>query len=208
MLRPAALALVVAVLAIRLLVRVRRLRGVPHARAWRHSVAEVGMVVGTAPWVWMILTPRPGERGLSLVPLRDLADQLSVPVPAAVVQVGGNLLVLAALGFFLPVRFDLVAGAGARARAGSGAGAMAGADLPSGARSAAGSGSARRTAAVLARVAVVLIGVAVTVEVLQYVLRLGRVTSVDDVLVNVAGGLVAALCSRRWWTDRVPLGAR
>ncbi|MFJ3407208.1 VanZ family protein [Promicromonospora sp. NPDC090134] len=198
MLRPAALALVVAVLAIRLLVRVRRLRGVPHARAWRHSVAEVGMVVGTAPWVWMILTPQPGERGLSLVPLRDLADQLSGPVPAAVVQVGGNLLVLAALGFFLPVRFELVAGAGAGARAG----------LPSGARSVPASGSARRTVAVLARVAVVLVGVAATVEVLQYVLRLGRVTSVDDVLVNVAGGLFAALCSRRWWADRAPLGGR
>ncbi|MFD6447523.1 VanZ family protein [Promicromonospora sp. NPDC060204] len=196
MLRPAALALVVAVLAIRLLVRVRRLRGVPHARAWRHSVAEVGLVVGTAPWVWMILTPRPGERGLSLVPLQDLADQLSGPVPAAVVQVGGNLLVLAALGFFLPVRFRLVPGSvgrgGSRQRVAPGA-------RP---------GHGPRTVVVLARVAVVLLGVAVTVEVLQYVLRLGRVTSVDDVLVNVAGGLIAALCSRRWWADRAPLGGR
>ncbi|MFD7311621.1 VanZ family protein [Promicromonospora sp. NPDC059942] len=200
MLRPAALALVVAVLAIRLLVRVRRLRGVPHARAWRHSVAEVGMVVGTAPWVWMILTPRPGERGLSLVPLQDLADQLSGPVPAAVVQVGGNLLVLAALGFFLPVRFRLVPGhsgrAGSRERVAPGAGPGSGS----------GPGPGSRTVLVLAPVAVVLLGVAVTVEVLQYVLRLGRVTSVDDVLVNVAGGLIAALCSRRWWADRAPLG--
>lgn len=177
-LRPALLALVVAAVAIRLLVRVRRLRGVPHARAWRHSVAEVGLVVGTLPWVWMILTPVPGEGGLSLVPFRDLAAQLAGPAPAAVVQVGGNLLVLAALGFFLPVRFRL------------------------------GPGPGPRTVAVLARVAVVLLGVAVTVEVLQYALDLGRVTSVDDVLVNVVGGLLAALCSRRWWADRTPLGRR
>ncbi|WP_285101610.1 VanZ family protein [Promicromonospora sp. MEB111] len=192
MLRPAVPALLGAVLAIRLLVRIRRLRGVPNDRAWRHSVAEVGMVVGTAPWVWMILTPRPGERGLSLVPLQDLADQLSGPVPAAVVQVGGNLLVLAALGFFLPVRFRLVPGSGRRA----------------GSRERAEPGPWPRTVAVLARVAVVLLGVAVTVEVLQYALGLGRVTSVDDVLVNVTGGLLAALCSRRWWADRAPFGGR
>jgi glycopeptide antibiotics resistance protein len=183
-LRPALLALFAAAVAIRLLVRVRRLRGVPHARAWRHSVAEVGMVAGTLPGIWMILTPEPGEGGLSLVPFRDLAAQLSGPVPAAVVQVGGNLLVLAALGFFLPVRFRLVPGADGRAAAGP------------------------RTVAVLARVAVVLLGVAVTVEVLQYVLGLGRVASVDDVLVNVVGGLLAALCSRRWWADRAPAEGR
>ncbi|MFD7025166.1 VanZ family protein [Promicromonospora sukumoe] len=184
MLRPALLALFAAAVAIRLLVRVRRLRGVPHARAWRHSVAEVGMVAGTLPWIWMILTPVPGEGGLSLVPFRDLAAQLSGPVPAAAVQVGGNLLVLAALGFFLPVRFRLVPGSDGRAAAGP------------------------RTVAVLARVAVVLLGVAVTGEVLQHVLGLGRVASVDDVLVNVVGGLLAALCSRRWWADRAPTEGR
>jgi hypothetical protein len=183
-LRPAVVGLLVAVLAIRLLVRVRRLRGVPHSRAWHHSVAEVGMVVGTAPWLWMILTPQPGEAGLSLVPFQDLATQFSGPTSSAVVQVGGNLLVLAALGFFLPVRFSLATGPG-------GLGVRARPGAPAGRRG--------RTAAVLLRVGGVLVAVAVTVEVLQYVLGLGRVTSVDDVLVNVAGGLLAALCSRRWW---------
>lgn len=177
-LRPAVLGLLVAVLAIRLLVRVRRLRGVPRARAWRYSVAEVGMVVGTAPWLWMILAPRAGAGGLSLVPFQDLAAQLSGPPSAAVVQVGGNLLALAALGFFLPVRFPLAAGPGPR------------------------------TGAVLVRVAGVLVAVSVTVELLQHVLRLGRVTSVDDVLVNAAGGLLAALCSRRWWVAGFPRGSR
>lgn len=37
------------------------------------------------------------------------------------------------------------------------------------------------------------------VEVAQYVLRLDRVSSVDDVLINAAGAGLAALASRRWW---------
>jgi hypothetical protein len=168
-LRPALLGLVVALVVIRLLVRVRMLRGVPRQRAWRHSVAEVGMIAGTAPWVWMILTPRPGDRALSLVPFRDLAAQLGGPVAGVVVQVGGNLLVLAALGFFLPLRFRLAPDTG------------------------------RHAVAVLTRVAVLAAGVSATVEALQYVLDLGRVASVDDVLVNTVGAVLAALCSRRWW---------
>lgn len=168
-LRAAALGLVAAALAARLLVRVRVLRGAPRARAWRHSVAEVGMVAGTAPWVWMILTPKPGDGGLSLVPFQDLAAQITGPVPGAVVQLGGNLLVLAALGFFLPVRFRLAPDAGPH------------------------------TAAVLAHVAAIAAAVSMTVEVLQYVLHLGRVASVDDALVNTVGAVLAALCSRRWW---------
>lgn len=168
-LRPALLGLLAAGLAIRLLVRVRRLRGVPRVRAWRFSVAEVGIVAGTAPWLWMILTPRSGGRELSLVPFRDLAAQLDGAVSSAVVQVGGNLLVLAALGFFLPLRFRLAPDGG------------------------------RRTVAVLARVALTAVAVSTTAEILQYALDLGRVSSVDDVLVNTVGAVLAALCSRRWW---------
>jgi glycopeptide antibiotics resistance protein len=41
-----------------------------------------------------------------------------------------------------------------------------------------------------------------TVETLQWVLGLGRVSSVDDVLVNAAGAGLAALCSRRWRRHR------
>ncbi|MFI2665465.1 VanZ family protein [Micromonospora carbonacea] len=37
------------------------------------------------------------------------------------------------------------------------------------------------------------------VETAQYVLRLDRVSSVDDVLVNATGAALAALASRRWW---------
>jgi glycopeptide antibiotics resistance protein len=49
------------------------------------------------------------------------------------------------------------------------------------------------------RILVVAAGCSVLVETAQYVLRLDRVSSVDDVLVNAAGAGLAALASRRWW---------
>ena len=42
----------------------------------------------------------------------------------------------------------------------------------------------------------------ILVEVAQYVFRLDRVSSVDDVLLNAAGAGLAALASRRWWRTR------
>jgi glycopeptide antibiotics resistance protein len=42
-------------------------------------------------------------------------------------------------------------------------------------------------------------GCSVLVETAQYVLRLDRVSSVDDVLVNATGAVLAGLASRRWW---------
>jgi hypothetical protein len=42
-------------------------------------------------------------------------------------------------------------------------------------------------------------GCSALVEIAQYVLRLDRVSSVDDVLVNAAGAVLAGLASRRWW---------
>ena len=42
-------------------------------------------------------------------------------------------------------------------------------------------------------------GCSILIETAQYVLRLDRVSSVDDVLVNAAGAVLAALASRRWW---------
>lgn len=48
-------------------------------RPWVKALAEVGMVDGTAPWVWMIMLPggRAGEEPgrISLVPLRDLVTR-------------------------------------------------------------------------------------------------------------------------------------
>ncbi|GLW78073.1 VanZ like family protein [Actinokineospora globicatena] len=74
--------------------------------AWRMSLAEVGMVYGTIPWVWMTLMPGSGAGvvpgRVSLVPLRDL-------VTMGPLGIGGNLLVFAALGFFAPIRFAAMA---------------------------------------------------------------------------------------------------
>jgi hypothetical protein len=155
------LALPVTALAVAALVRWRTSRGAPRGEALRRSLAETLAVAGTLPWLWMVLTPTSGDREVALVPLRDLAALLDARPVTVVVQVGGNLLVLAAFGAFLPVRFPALA-------------------------------RLRRMAAVSA-------AASVTIELLQYVLDLGRVTSVDDVLMNTAGALLGALLTRRWW---------
>ncbi|MFI6518228.1 VanZ family protein [Spirillospora sp. NPDC050679] len=149
----AVLALPLAALAVWLLARRRRAAGV--ASPWRTSLAEVGIVHGTVPWIWMILLP--GDEGgavVSLVPLRDLLTMNTG-------QVVGNLLVFAALGLLVPLRFAALA------------------SVP--------------------RVLALAAGCSVLVESAQYALRLDRVSSVDDVLLNAAGAGLAALASRPWW---------
>jgi hypothetical protein len=158
-------ALPLAALAVWALARRRGMR-TPPASAWRMSLAEVGIVYGTLPWVWMILLGdrRAGDvpARVSLVPLRDLLTILAEGPPlTATVQIVGNLLVFAALGFFAPMRVAALA------------------SLP--------------------RILALAAGCSVLVEVAQYVLRLDRVSSLDDVLLNTAGAGLAALASRRWW---------
>lgn len=135
--------------------------------AWRRSLAEVGIVYGTVPWVWMIMLPGDGAGvvpgRVSLVPLRDLLTVLAGGPLTVTVQIVGNLLVFAALGFFGPLRFAALA------------------SVP--------------------RILVLAAGCSAVVEVAQYVLRLDRVSSVDDVLLNTAGAGLAALASRRWWRE-------
>ncbi|MCX5015223.1 VanZ family protein [Streptomyces sp. NBC_00555] len=149
-------ALPLALLVVWALARRRRAAGV--TSAWRMSLAEVGMVHGTAPFIWMTMMPGGGAgtvpARVSLVPLRDLVTM----GPLGIV---GNLLVFAALGFFAPMRFAALA------------------SVP--------------------RILVLGAGCSVLVETAQYVLRLDRVSSVDDVLVNAAGSVLAAMASRRWW---------
>lgn len=133
--------------------------------AWRGSLAEVGIVYGTVPWVWMILLPG-SEAGasqgrVSLVPLRDLIAVLADDPMIATRQVVGNLLVFAVLGFLTPLRFPAMA------------------SVP--------------------RILALAASLSILVETAQYVLRLDRVSSVDDVLLNAAGAGLAALASRRWW---------
>jgi hypothetical protein len=126
--------------------------------AWRMSLAEVGMVYGTVPLVWITMMPGPGAGAVSgrvsLIPLRDLATM-------GPVGIGGNLLIFAALGFFAPMRFAWLA------------------SVP--------------------RILALAAGCSALVEIAQYVLRLDRVSSVDDVLVNAAGAVLAGLASRHWW---------
>ncbi|WP_238006027.1 VanZ family protein [Dactylosporangium sp. AC04546] len=45
-------------------------------------------------------------------------------------------------------------------------------------------------------------GGSLTLEILQYLLDLGRVSAVDDVIVNAAGAGLAALLTRRWHRRR------
>jgi glycopeptide antibiotics resistance protein len=145
-----------AALTVGVLARHRRVTGT--TPAWRMSLAEVGIVYGTVPWVWMTMLP--GSRAgavpgrVSLIPLRDLLTMSTG-------QVVGNVLVFAALGFLAPLRFAALA------------------SLP--------------------RILAFAAGCSVLVETAQYVLRLDRVSSVDDVLINTAGAGLAALASRRWW---------
>ncbi|WP_330247691.1 MULTISPECIES: VanZ family protein [unclassified Streptomyces] len=149
-------ALPLAALVVWVLARRRRAAGV--TSAWPMSLAEVGMVHGTLPFLWMTMMPGAGAGmvpgRVSLVPLRDLLTM----GPLGIV---GNLLIFAALGFFAPMRFAALA------------------SVP--------------------RILALGAGCSVLVETAQYVLRLDRVSSVDDVLVNAAGAVLAALASRRWW---------
>lgn len=160
----AVVAVPAAVAAARLLARRRARDG--HPLPVRTAVADVVMVAGTAPWIWMTLTPEADFGTVSLIPFGDLFTLLRGSAETAFVQIGGNLLVFAALGAMLPVR------------------------------------SARFAS--FAGIAGVAAGASLTVELLQYGLSLGRVSSVDDVLVNTAGAVLAAAVTRRWWAGRAP----
>jgi len=149
-------ALPIAALVVWALARRRLAAGVPSA--WALSSAEVGMVYGTLPFVWLVLMPGSGAGivpgRLSLVPLQDLPTM-------GLLGIVGNLLVFAALGFFAPMRFAALA------------------SVP--------------------RITALAAGCSLLIETAQYALQLDRVSSVDDVLLNTAGAVVAALASRRWW---------
>ncbi|WP_393058800.1 VanZ family protein [Streptomyces sp. LN549] len=151
-------ALPLSVLVVWALARVRRTADGTKTTAWRMSLAEVGMVHGTVPFLWLTMMPGAGAGvvpgRLSLVPLRDLVTM----GPLGIV---GNLLVFASLGFFAPMRFAALA------------------SVP--------------------RILALGAGCSVLVEIAQYVLRLDRVSSVDDVLVNATGAVLAGLASRSWW---------
>lgn len=63
-------------------------------------LAKVGLVLGTLPWLVLVFIPTHASTRPRPVPLLDLIEVLRGDPRAAVVQVVGNLLVLAAYGFF------------------------------------------------------------------------------------------------------------
>ncbi|WP_327088845.1 VanZ family protein [Nonomuraea sp. NBC_01738] len=160
------MALPLAALAVVLLARHRARAG--HPAPVRTALADIGVPIGTAPWIWMILTPSNRPSTISPIPLHELLAMSLGPWQTTFVQVGGNLLVFAALGALLPLRSPRFA------------------SLP--------------------RVALLAALASLTVEALQYGLRLGRVSSIDDILVNTAGAVLAALITRRWWSRSIPGG--
>ncbi|MEV6599046.1 VanZ family protein [Actinoplanes sp. NPDC051346] len=121
----------------------------------------MGLFAGSLPWAVMLFTPQPAGRSIDLVPLHDLPSWLAGDLGTAAAQVVGNLLVLAAFGFFLPMRFAAMAS--------------------------------------FARILAAAVATSVGIESLQWLLAIGRVSSVDDVLVNTLGAVLAAAVSRRWW---------
>jgi glycopeptide antibiotics resistance protein len=109
------------------------------------------LAFGTLPWLVLVFVPTGAPSRLRLVPLRDLLDVVRGDPRSAVIQIVGNVLVLAAFGF--------VTGHGGWARFG--------------------------------RVVLVAAAASTSIEAAQYLLALGRVASVDDVLLNTAGAALA-----------------
>jgi hypothetical protein len=158
-------ALPLAALTLWALARRRRHAGSTATAAWRTSIAEVGLLHGTLPWLWPTLLPADNSRDahgpISLVPLRDLATMPTY-------QIVGNLLIFVALGVFAPLRFTALQ------------------SIP--------------------RILAVSAAFSILIETAQYVLKLDRVSSIDDVLLNTAGAGLAALASRRFWRTKQPVG--
>ncbi|GAA0994369.1 VanZ family protein [Acrocarpospora macrocephala] len=162
-------ALPIALLTAYLIGRQRASSGMEHP--FRTPLSDALSVTGTLPWLWMILTPGSAQepaRSLSLIPLKDLTTLAGGFTGTLIAQVGGNLLVFAALGALLPIRSP---------------------------------GLAR-----LPRVAAVAAGSSLIVESLQYALGLHRVSSIDDVLLNTTGAVLAAIMTKRWWAHPIPEG--
>ncbi|MDX3385650.1 VanZ family protein [Streptomyces niveiscabiei] len=59
-----------------------------------------------------------------------------------------------------------------------------------------------RRSRTLGRVAAIAALLSTAVEITQYALAVGRVSSTDDVLLNTAGAVVGALLTRNWWRPR------
>lgn len=97
--------LVTSVLALPVLVAVVAARA--RRVGWRFAIGEVGAVAGTAPFVWMVLTPRVGYRNLHLDPFQEVPWYLGLDPVTASIQFFGNLAVFAAFGAAAPIRWRI-----------------------------------------------------------------------------------------------------
>jgi glycopeptide antibiotics resistance protein len=134
----------------------------PERQAWQRSWAEFGIVFGTLPWTWMgFASAGEGVRGVILIPVLDLVQQVRFNGEFAFYEITSNLMFMLPFGALAPLRWPSMAS--------------------------------------LARVTLVAAAYSGAIEFLQYALGLGRVSSVDDVLVNAVGALLGAGLTMRWW---------
>ncbi|MEV6769131.1 VanZ family protein [Nocardia sp. NPDC051030] len=158
-----------------LLVRHRIRRGRPRSEAIRWTVAEAGLLLGTLPWIWMILTPTSGHRRVILVPFQDLYATVSEASFNSLVQIAANTLLFVPLGLLLPLRFSRCAG--------------------------------------ILRMALIGAAISTCLETAQYVLDLGRFSSIDDVIMNATGAALGASLTRvnpfrTWLSETSPIEGR
>jgi len=75
----------------------------------RTRLLDAAILLGTLPMIALVMYPHPegSPRRVFLVPFVDLAGQFGVGLGYAARQIGGNLLVFAAFGFFGPIRWRL-----------------------------------------------------------------------------------------------------
>lgn len=139
-----------------LLAGVRRRLGHSHRSAWRTAALDVGLAYSTIVPIWLTMVPG-GNPGLVLHPWTDIP---TMPHDALL----GNLLLLAGIGFFGPMRFRLMAS--------------------------------------VTRTTLLAMTMSCAIEVCQYTLPIGRVASIDDVILNTSGAATAAIVAWPWWQRR------
>ncbi|BBH18462.1 hypothetical protein Back2_27490 [Nocardioides baekrokdamisoli] len=139
-----------------LLAAIRRLRGRAPGAALRTAVLDVGLIYATVVPIWLTMVPG-GHPGLVVHPWTDIP---TMPHDALL----GNLLLLAGIGFFVPMRFRLMSS--------------------------------------VTLTTLLAMAISCAIETCQYVLPIGRVASIDDVILNTSGAAVAAILAVPWWARR------
>ena len=146
------------------LARTRRRPGPASTAVWTTSLRDGLLVAGMVGVLWVMLVPSPGLAGhhyFDTHPHGTLRDEITgvVGVDQGLAQVGGNLLVFAALGVLAPLRW--------------------------------------RSLDSFVRLLIAAALAAASIETLQYVIG-GRVASIGDWMLNVAGAGLGYFALRLW----------